>query len=87
MNRWEVAILKAYNANGGCADNQVIYNTVGNFIPLSSDHLKPTVHGGRPAYVHQVRSHITNLQQDGCLKNVSRGHYCITAKGRQRLKP
>jgi predicted transcriptional regulator len=38
-----------------------------------------------PAYVHQVRSHITNLFQSGDLKKVQRGEYCLTAKGKNRI--
>jgi hypothetical protein len=45
---WEKAILQAYDLNGGCADNQKIYENVGKFIPLTEKDLKPTVYGGRP---------------------------------------
>jgi restriction endonuclease Mrr len=87
MNAWEDAILRTYDGHGGCADNQEVYEDVGKFIHLTQEHLRPTVHGGRPAYVHQVRSHITNLVQSGHLKQLRRGHYCLTAKGKGRVKP
>ena len=82
---WEIAILKAYALAGGCATNRTIYNTVGKFITLTSEHTAPTVHGGRPAYEHQVRSHISNLYEAGHLRQVSRGHYCLTATGQERI--
>jgi hypothetical protein len=80
MNAWENAILKAY------ALNRTIYDNVGNFIQLTKAHLRPSVHGGRPAYFHQVRSHITNLVQSGDLTQVDKGKYCLTAKGKIRIK-
>ena len=87
MNKWEAAILKTYEFLGGCASNHEIYENVGRFITLTAEHLTPTVHGGRPAYVHQVRSHITNLIQSNDLKKIGRGEYCITVDGRNRIKP
>jgi hypothetical protein len=86
MNAWENAILKAYALGGGCSVNQKIYDNVGKFMHLTKAHLKPTVHAGRPAYVHQVPSHITNLVQSGDLTQVGRGEYCLTAKGKSRIK-
>jgi len=82
---WEKAILKTYDLNGGCADNQKIYENVGKFHPLTEEDLKPTVYSGRPAYVHQVRSHIANLVQSGDLRKARRGEYCLTAKGKNRI--
>jgi nicotinic acid phosphoribosyltransferase len=82
--KWETAILKAYNHNGGCADNQKIYQDVEKFIRLTEAHRKPTVYGGRRAYEHQVRAHIAKLVQSADLRPVSRGHYCLTAKGKSR---
>lgn len=87
MNRWETAILKTYDLLGGCASNREIYENVGKFITLTTEHLAPTVYSGRPAYVHQVRSHITNLVQSNDLKKVGRSEYCITVAGRNRIKP
>jgi hypothetical protein len=87
MNRWETAILKTYEFLGGCASNREIYEKVGKFITLTGEHQRRTVYGSRPAYVHQVRSHITNLVQSGDLTNIGRGEYRITAKGKTRIKP
>lgn len=87
MNVWEVAILRSVNLQSGATDLQDIYRTVGRFVPLSSGHLAPTRWGGRPAYHHQVRSHVTNLCQSGDLVRVGRGRYSLTARGRRRVTP
>jgi restriction endonuclease Mrr len=87
MNAWEVAILKTYDHLDGCAKNRAIYDNVGKFIRLSQEHMRATVYGGRPAYEHQVRSHITNLYQAGHLQQLSRGYYCLTTKGKKRIIP
>ena len=81
---WEQAILKAYLAASGCADNDKIYRTIGDFIPLTSAHERATIYGGRPAYHHQVRSYISNLTQAGYLEKRGRGHYCLTDRGKER---
>ena len=86
MNMWEEAILKTYHLAGGCAANQEIYDNVGKFVSLTTQHFRPTAYGGRPAYVHQVRSHITNLVQNGDLTRMSRERYCLTLKGKNRIK-
>lgn len=85
MNIWEIAILKAIHQLGGQATLRQLYNGLHGMIHLTPNHLKATVHGGRPAYQHQVRSHVTNLCQADELIWVSRGCYAITAKGRARL--
>ena len=87
MNALEEAILKNYDLLGGNASNQEIYENVGRFIPLTADNLKPTVYGGRLAYVHQVRSHIANLVQSGHLYRVVRGRCRLTGQGQRRVKP
>ena len=87
VNVWEVAILRSVNLREGEADLQGIYQTVGRFVALSSEHLTPTRWGGRPAYHHQVRSHVTNLCQSGDLVRVGRGRYSLTARGRRRVTP
>ena len=84
---WEVAILKCYAEYGGSATNEQIYKKVGDFIALTPQHLRTTVHGGRPAYVHQVRSHIANLVQGGDLKKLRVGEHDLTAKGKSRITP
>jgi len=87
MNIWELAILKSISSRGGKADTKSIYVdlTSGKFINLEDKHLLSTVHGGRPAYQHQVRSHLSNLKQTGNLTKVSRGIYSITDSGRKRI--
>jgi hypothetical protein len=55
------------------------------FIELTPEHLRETEWGGRPAYHHQVRSHVSNLCQPADLRRVSRGQYEITSRGRDRI--
>ena len=86
MNGWEEAILKSVDAAGGRACNQEIYDKVGEFINLSLQHLRPTQWGGRPAYEHQVRSHLSNLCEKGDLLRVGRGQYRLTPGGRTRIR-
>lgn len=87
MNIWEVAILKTVRSIGGKASLQQIYDILekGNFIRLSNYDLRETQWNGRPAYQHQVRSHISNLVQAGELSRISRGVYTITENGRKRI--
>ncbi|MGH7410329.1 MAG: hypothetical protein ACREJ6_04615 [Candidatus Methylomirabilis sp.] len=85
MNTWEIEILNSVNQLGGEADLRQIYGRLEKNIRLGRDHLRPTRWGGRPAYQHQVRSHISNLCETGQLRWVSRGRYAITAAGRPRL--
>ena len=85
MNVWETAILKTINSLGGEAGLQQIYERLTIFIKLTEKDLRKTEWGGRPAYQHQVRSHITNLCQAGELGRVSRGRYSLTEKGQGRI--
>jgi len=80
--RWEYSILQCINSLGGKADLQKIYKTIPDFIELTEEHWKETYR--RPAYQHQIRSHITNLCQAEDLIRESRGYYSITKKGLQR---
>ncbi len=88
MNVWEIAILKSIDYRGGEADTQQIYTDMesGAFIALNENDLRTTKYGGRPAYQHQVRSHLSNLTQAGDIQKVSRGVYSITAKGMKRIQ-
>ncbi len=88
MNVWEIAILRSVNARGVRATNQEIYSELesGNFITLTEKDLRRTVHGDRPAYQHQVRSHLSNLTQAGDLQRASRGNYVLTKRGRRRIE-
>lgn len=86
MNRWEIAILKSIKSLGGEAENKQIYKELFNFksfLKMTKKHLRITY--GRPAYRHQVRSHIANLQQAGELIRISRGRYSLTEKGMRRI--
>lgn len=85
MGVWEVAILKCINSFGGEARLQQIYERLHEFIKLTEEHLRKTEWGGRSAYQHQVRSHITNLCQAGEVRRISRGYYSLTDKGLQRI--
>ena len=87
MNIWEIAVLKSIEHRGGHANNQQVYADMesGKFITLHPDHLRATEYGGRPAYQHQVRSHLTNLLETGDLVRPLRGNYKLTAQGRRRL--
>ena len=82
---WEEAILCAYDAVGGCSNNERIYTGVGKFKPLTKAHLRVTSHGGRTAFVHQVRKHITNLVRKGDLVRLTEAdNCCLTDAGRLR---
>lgn len=87
MNIWETAILRSVNAVGGTATTQEIYTELqsGKFISLSKNDLRLTQWGDRPAYQHQVRSHLTNLVQSGDLARVARGTYRLTSQARSRI--
>ena len=80
---WEYSILQCINSLGGGADLQQMYNKIPDFIELTKEHWKEKY--GRPAYQHQIRSHIANLCQSGDLVRISRGCYSLTEKGRERL--
>ena len=88
MNVWDIAILKSIKAKGAQATTKEIYLELesGDFLTLTADVLRETIYGGRPAYQHQVRSHLSNLKQSGDLKWVSRGKYSLTEKGRRRIE-
>jgi hypothetical protein len=87
MNVWELAILRILMSLGGTASLQQSCRSLekGTFIRLTEDDLRDTRWQGRPAYQHQVRSHVSNRCQVGDMTKVSRGVYAITEKGRRRL--
>ena len=85
MNRWHLAILRAFAETRDGASLQDVYRRLPSLIELTRDHLRPTKHGGRPAFQHQVRSHVTDLRQAAQLRQLARGRYAITALGRARL--
>lgn len=81
---WEYSILQCIASLGGKAYLKQIYAEIGKFVSLTKEHWK--VEYGRPAYQHQVRSHIANLNQSGHLIKILRGLYSLTEKGQERLK-
>jgi hypothetical protein len=83
MGDWNFAILSCINGLGKEVTLQQIYRRIGNYITLTEDHLKATVHGGRPAYQHEVRSYISNLCEEGYLQRLDKGVYSITEKGKK----
>jgi DNA-binding transcriptional regulator PaaX len=85
MFRWEFAILEVISGLGGNGCLQEIYIKREEFYPLSEHALRETVYGGRPAYQHQVRSHISNLCEKGDLVRLERGCYSLTENGRRRF--
>ena len=87
MNVWEIAILRSIDYRGGRARNYEIFAELesGRFISLSDNHLRVTDYGGRPAYKHQVRKHLSNLERARDLNRVARGTYQITPQGRSRI--
>jgi ribosomal protein S19E (S16A) len=86
MNRWEIVILTGFHSLGGQADLQGLYGFLEKETPMPKQHLRSTQYGGRPAYQHQVRSHVSNLVQSGALRRVERGRYALTPLGRERLQ-
>lgn len=86
--QWELTILKIVLSLDGVASLQQIYRSLeeNEFMKLTKNDLKETQWEGRPAYQHQVRSHISNLTQAGDLTRISRGVYAITEKGRRRIQ-
>lgn len=86
MNNWEVIVLTGFHSLGGEADLRQLYGYLENSVPLRPHHLQVTKYGGRPAYQHQVRSHVINLYQTCDLQRTARGRYALTKKGRSRLQ-
>jgi hypothetical protein len=86
MHSWEIEILNAVENLGREANLQVIYNYLEKNPCLTQHDRHPTHRGGRPAYQHQVRSHISNLYQALDLTRVARDRYRITPQGLGRIE-
>ena len=82
---WEVTILRIMQELGSSADLSHVYRALEEGPSLTANDLRETKWGGRPAYQHQVRSHVSNLCKAKQLRNVARGRYEITPEGRARL--
>ena len=85
MFDWEFAILEVVYHLGRKGCLQEIYAQLEEHYPLSEHALGETVYGGRPAYQHQVRSHISNLCQKQDLVRIERGCYSLTGVGEKRF--
>ena len=68
VNAWEIVVLAGFHSLGGEADLQALYRFLKNDTPLPQQHLRSTRYGGRPAYQHQVRSHVSHLCKSGDLR-------------------
>lgn len=89
MNNWQVSILRIISSKGGTAELQEIYKDVesGEYLKLNEEHFKIIKkHGDRPAYQHQVRSHLSDLKDLSDIDQCSRAEYSLTSKGYKRLK-
>lgn len=82
---WELAILLSINSLDGEASLQEIYRKLPSFRQFTENEWRETQWGGRPAFQHQVRSHITNLCDAGCLERIGRGQYLLTQAGRRKI--
>ncbi len=72
---WERLLLQAVRSLGGQARLGDIYSWLEQKAELTGRHLRSTIHGGRPAYQHQVRSHLSNLCGRGALVRIKTGIY------------
>lgn len=82
MFRWNYAIREILYSHGDDMALPEIYKTLEQFYPLDESDLRETIHGGRPAYQHVVRSIVSNLVQSGDVERVGRGEYSLTDQGR-----
>src|SRR5687768_12626492 len=85
MYSWELAILEALYHLGDKGSLQQVNESLKAGYPLSEAHLRETQWGGRAAYKHQVRSHLSNLYQKGNVVRLKRGYYALTHQGKQRF--
>jgi len=83
MNTWEIAILKIISGRGK-ASLKELYEKINQHIELNENHFVEKY--GVPTYHHQIRAHISDLQDKGHVKNVKRGIYAITEEGITRIK-
>ena len=86
---WENKILLLFHELDGMTTLKKIYELIEkrqDMFPLKPKHFEPTKWGGRPAFEHQVRSHISNLRQSGDLRWIDTGKYELTERGLKRVK-
>ena len=77
MEDWETAIINTIKFCGGEVSNKQIYENIGRYKVLSSEQIKETQWGGRPAYQHTIRTSLSNLVTKGLIERKSRGRYKI----------
>lgn len=75
--QWEQLLLQSVRSLGGKASLPDLYSWLERQNVLTAKHLRSTIYGGRPAYQHQVRSHISNLCEQGTLVRVAPGVYAL----------
>jgi hypothetical protein len=90
VNIWENSILKSIASLGGEATLPQIYDSIQKFKEMTENDLKKTKWGGRPAFQHQIRSHISNLCQEKSLSRLKTEQkpvrYLLTIKGKSRIQ-
>ena len=84
------AILDTFRSFGGPVANEEVYGEFGDTsqdkkVTLPNEFFRETVHGGRSAHVHWVRSYASDLVLEGYLESLSKGVHVITDKGHQVL--
>lgn len=86
QENWERLILQIIYDLGGNANLQQIYEALmkGNYIKLSERQLAKSY--GRPSFHHEVRSFISNLKDQGCVKKIERANYEITPIGESKIR-
>lgn len=79
MSNWEAILLAIISARGGTARNFEIYEDLesGRFMSLEAHHIRESVHGGRPAYKHSVRSYLSKMVAKGELVSAGRGVHSL----------
>jgi hypothetical protein len=84
---WEYHILEKISDLGGSACLKQIYDVIEHdrSFRLSADQRRRTAYGNRPAYQHQVRSHLSNLLPKDEVIRIKRGCYQMTEKGQARI--
>jgi hypothetical protein len=84
---WEYHILEKLYELGGSACLKDIYSAIENdhSFRLSVEQRRRTVYGNRPAFQHQVRSHVSNLVKKNQVTRVKRGCYELTTEGEARF--
>ena len=91
LTKTATVILDVYRSFGSSVANPEVHGQFGvtkerKKVILPSDFFRETRFSGRPAYVHPIRTYISELRRGGYLEQVGRGVYVIAAKGVESLK-